>query len=394
MLMIDLPQPQTIEEFKESSRPYLEPQPPAGVMFDGHEASAPPRMLVKSLVPFDGIAFIGGQKGAGKTFIAVDLAVSLASGAPFLGHAIAERVGVAFLAAEGASTLANRIRVSRQQKADCDRLPIAWIPAVGDLSARRDEEAVIEKLAAVNALFLAEHGVRLGAVIIDTLGAAFSMQDENSSAEANRILAALRRIGASVGAVAVPVHHFGKAEDTGLRGASAWSGGADAIISVLAKRNEVTGKVSDRRIALAKSRIGEEGEISPFELRFVEIGVDDDGDPFGACYVEPTRERDNGESRQPHNSRPSKAYMSALEIALLDSGATEEPFGADGPKVKATDREAARREFYAAWPADGDTPTKQAAAKQKAFRRGEAELLNRHAIGVRDIGVRTIIWKV
>jgi hypothetical protein len=33
-------------------------------------------MLVKKLIPFDGAGFIGGQSGAGKTFVVVDLAVS------------------------------------------------------------------------------------------------------------------------------------------------------------------------------------------------------------------------------------------------------------------------------------------------------------------------------
>jgi hypothetical protein len=39
-----------------------------------------PRELVKGTLPYTGIAFIGGQSGAGKTFIAIDLAVALALG--------------------------------------------------------------------------------------------------------------------------------------------------------------------------------------------------------------------------------------------------------------------------------------------------------------------------
>jgi RecA-family ATPase len=60
---------------------------------------------VKGLIPPGDVAFIGGQSGAGKTFIAIYLAVSLASGRAFFGRRVKERVGVAILAAEGAATI-------------------------------------------------------------------------------------------------------------------------------------------------------------------------------------------------------------------------------------------------------------------------------------------------
>lgn len=73
---------------------------------------AAPRMLVKGLLPYEGIAFIGGQSGSGKTFIAVDLSVALASQTTFFGRAVKERVGVAFIAAEGGGQIGNRLRAS------------------------------------------------------------------------------------------------------------------------------------------------------------------------------------------------------------------------------------------------------------------------------------------
>ena len=55
-------------------------------VFDGDVGIEPPRMLVKRLLPATGIAFIGGQSSAGKTFIAIALGVSLASGTDFFKH--------------------------------------------------------------------------------------------------------------------------------------------------------------------------------------------------------------------------------------------------------------------------------------------------------------------
>lgn len=49
------------------------------VTFDGDEPSTPPRELIKGLLPAEGIAFLGGQSGAGKTYMAIRLAIALAT---------------------------------------------------------------------------------------------------------------------------------------------------------------------------------------------------------------------------------------------------------------------------------------------------------------------------
>ena len=95
-----------------------------GWSFDGDALPEPPPMLIKKLLPLDGICFVGGQSGAGKTFIAVDIAVSLASGEQCFGHNVTERVGVAIFAAEGASTIASRVTVARNHKARGEILPM------------------------------------------------------------------------------------------------------------------------------------------------------------------------------------------------------------------------------------------------------------------------------
>ena len=85
-------------------------------------------------------AFVGGQSGAGKTFIVIDLAVSVASGEPFFGHKVTERVGVAIFAAEGASAIASRVTVARNHKAQGEILPIAWLGAVPNLADPKESE--------------------------------------------------------------------------------------------------------------------------------------------------------------------------------------------------------------------------------------------------------------
>jgi phage/plasmid primase-like uncharacterized protein len=367
-----------------------------GFMFDGDAPLEPPPMLVKKLVPFDGICFVGGQSGAGKTFIAVDLAVSLASGEPFFGHKVTERVGVAIFAAEGSSTIPSRITVARNHKAQGEILPITWLGAVPNLADEKEVQKMLPRLREVDARFRTTHGVRLGAVICDTLAASFDLNDENDNSEAAKAIRAMKTISDALGVVMVPVHHFGKDAGTGLRGASAWRAGCDVVISVLADRDQTTGQCSKRRIALTKSRVGEEGWVAPFELCFVEIGKDDDGEVFGACYVEPGNAEDavilttmRKEKGPPHYA---KVYLDALGVMIGDKGRKVWPFGSEGPAVVAVDREDIRSEFYRRWAADGDDEKTRSEAKRKAFNRGGKWATDKRRIASYEVGKQHMVW--
>jgi AAA domain len=73
----------------------------------GDAPASPPRELIKGLLPADGVAVTGGQSSAGKTFIKIYKAICLATGAPYFGRRIVERVGTAFVFAEGRAITPN-----------------------------------------------------------------------------------------------------------------------------------------------------------------------------------------------------------------------------------------------------------------------------------------------
>lgn len=375
--------------------------PLADFMFDGTAPTKPPRMLVKSIIPFEGIAFIGGQSGSGKTFVAVDLAVSLASGTPFFGHRVNERVGVVILAAEGSSTIASRICVARESKTDGTALPIAWRWDVPDLARPKLVAALIETLRRLSNLFQAEHGVRLGAVIIDTLAAAFSIEDENSNAEAAKALRLMNAMAKALGVIVMPVHHYGKGVETGLRGASAWRAGADAVLSVSADRDQTTGDCRNRRIALTKSRVGEEGWSMEFALNFIPLGHDEDEVPYGACYIQPvggsevklTRIVSEKKNKVPH---AASVFLDALTTVLAERSEKIRPFGSEGSEIFAVDRDDIRKEFNPSYAVDSDSDDGKAKSdsRRKAFGRGEEWALDRKLIATREINGRQMTWLI
>lgn len=252
-----------------------------------HRVSAP-AMLIKGIAPYRGILFMGGASGAGKTFVACHMANSLGSGEPFFCHAVKERVGCAIVSKEGTENIGNRLTADAQARGlDIRQLPIAWRGDLPEIKTAEDVDRVAKELLELADKVKARFGVRCGASIFDTIAANFHMEDENSNAEIARVIAKLRDFEARTNGLIIPVHHYGKQEAAGLRGGSLWRGGADVVLSVLADRDDRTGKVSGRELALAKARDGLEGPIAPFTLKAHELGIDDDGDPFGSLVVIP-----------------------------------------------------------------------------------------------------------
>jgi hypothetical protein len=329
--------------------------------FTFYDPKAPtaPDYLVEELITKDcEIVFIGGQSGSGKTLVAVDLAVCLATARPFFGKAIGNRYGTAILAAESPGSLRNRLHVAAERAAPGEPLPICYLGNVPDLKNQKEVAALIQTINAVSDEFEEEHGVPLGVVIIDTLSAAFDLKDENDNSEAAAMIKVMKDIGRETGTIVMPVHHYGKAITTGLRGASAYKGGTDIVISVLADINEITGSVLGRRLALAKSRDDEQGEIAPFDLRYVEIGKSDSGKPYGSCCVEPML----GQAPEKEKTRKGKKESQSLTVFRKSFAEIElTPINArdNGPRVMAAKVIDVRAEFNRRWTTGGETDKKK-----------------------------------
>src|SRR5262249_41587272 len=84
--------------------------------------------LVKGLFPETGAGLISGQWGTGKTFVAIDLSLSVMMGTQFARRAVKRRGGVLFIAAEGASEIPIRLHgtIERKFPDHKGKLPFAW----------------------------------------------------------------------------------------------------------------------------------------------------------------------------------------------------------------------------------------------------------------------------
>jgi hypothetical protein len=362
-----------------------------------------PRMLVKGLLPYEGIAFIGGQSGAGKTFIASDAAIALASYSLanptfFFGRPIKERVGVAVIAAEGSESLGNRLVAgSLNRGVDIRELPVVWRGGGPDLKTEKQLDALAKELRGIDGYLLAKFGVRLGVVILDTLVATFDLEDEDDNSEAAKTIRKMRAIGEKIRVLMVPVHHYGKTPAAGLRGGSGWRAGADVILSVVATRDQ-SDKVTGRQLNIAKSRDGIEGPVAPFSLDFFKLGVDEDGDDFGSLVVNPRFEDgliSGAAIRARRESKGQLAFRDAFTEALDAKGQTIRVRG-DGPAVRAVRLEDVQHQFnqrYAVADDGKGKSTRQLAnAQLQAFKRALNSFGREFPTWVHE-GVAQWIWK-
>jgi AAA domain len=239
----------------------------------------------QGLLPSRGTGLMGGRSGAGKTFMGVHLAVSVATGAPFFELPIHRRCGVAYVAAEGGGALEKRFRASVEFRClDRYRLPIGYLaPNIGDLMKDANLLKLIEGLKQLNSEFIREFEMPLGLVIIDTVATAFIMEDE-SNADASKVCAQLKKVSDATRTFVLGVHHYGKNQELGLRGGSAFRANVDQVFAVLCDRGGGF-KPKNRRFAMEKNREGVEGKLGGFDLHEWCLGLDRDGESINSCVV-------------------------------------------------------------------------------------------------------------
>jgi len=354
-----------------------------GLIWYGDAPPTPPSYLVGETLPETGVATIGGQYGAAKTFVAADLASAIMIGGEFAGKLIMRTGGVLWFAAEGENEIEARIEaaVAARSGDAADRRPFAR--QAGDVPCLADKEA-FERLKAL-AKQAAEHLERnfncdLALIVVDTLSAAAGFDDENSAAETQKVMNMLAALARETKALVLLIDHYGKVIETGVRGSSAKSAANDAILACLGDRDQATGVMSNRKMAVTKLRAGPVGRVVPFDLEKT-----DDG---STCVV---RWRPD-EPAPPASGKPwPKAliiFKRALDEALDAAGKTTTP-RPGMPEVKAVDREAVRTEFFRLYP--GDTQK----AKSLAFLRCAKDAVERGIMCSINVGPdlgQTIFW--
>lgn len=191
------------------------------------EALPPPNWLVPGILVEQSLAAIYGEPESGKSFLAIDVAMSVASGIPWHRRNVLAG-GVLYIAAEGAPGLAKRARAWRIEHGATDRRPNFWLMRDEINLAAEHPGKLREFVQAV-----ADELGPLRLVVIDTLNQTAAGADENSAKDMGRYIASMKRLRDETGAAVVVVHHSGKDASKGMRGSTALLGAMDTTLEVV-----------------------------------------------------------------------------------------------------------------------------------------------------------------
>jgi hypothetical protein len=361
------------ENFKDAVWEVLPDRVDFGGFDDGDGGYVPTPAIIKKILPRDGFVIIGGQSRAGKTYMAINLAVCLATGLPFLGYPPKHKSAIVYAAAEGAGTIQPRLNAAKKQLGIDKRLPIRVLRR---LNFPTDDKAFLHYVYELGRE-IDDHrrktGLEHATLFIDTAAAAFPMTDENSAAEISRLCTACRNIADYFGVLVILVHHYGKDQLKGLRGSSAWMANSDHVFGVMADRDAATGEPGARNIIMDKNRLqgGWEGPLTGFKLVSVPMGVDEDGEPWSEAALETT----DFSKAKANATKATKRKRSAADLHLREAynmvcdPERRRSVQGNGPNVPDVMLDHVEAEFKRRYPVTGTTDKNRKDAARNAFNR-------------------------
>lgn len=230
--------------------------------------------LIKRFLPAEGFTVMHGHPGCGKSFLALDIALSVAEGREWNDRKVQQGFAL-YIAAEGALGLQNRVAAYREAQSEKLNLPFGMIKCGVDLQRKG---ADIERVAKSIEAECAHYGAEPKLIVIDTLSKTFGSGKENTDDMAQYV-ANCADLASRFSANTMVLHHRPKdSEQSDPRGHSSLKGGADAVLLVKAG--------SPRSVTVQKQKDGPDGENIFFNLQSIELGHDEDGDPVTSCVVQ------------------------------------------------------------------------------------------------------------
>ncbi len=280
---------------------------------------AAPRWLVRNWLPDSGLAMLFGPSGAGKTFAALSMAASIASGKAWHGHKVAQGA-VIYLAGEGHYGLRMRVAAWAQQHGP-EGLENLYISNRGiDLDAPQAAAEVIRAIKEPSP-------DRVALVVVDTLATHFG-GEENSARDTRQLLSAAQVIGRAYGCVVCLIHHTGLGPADRARGSSSLKAAMDWQMLLAS---------ADDQITLSCTKAKDSEPPQPLACRLQRVTLtgwqDEDGEEVSGAVFEVIGHADP-KTKAKKDKPPSKhaKNLTLLEAAWRAGGCA---LGADGRAVVA-----------------------------------------------------------
>lgn len=229
---------------------------------------APPVWVVKGWLERGSLAVLFGDPSAGKSFVAIDIALAVARGVDWNGRKV-KQGGVVYIAGEGYKGIARRLQASAiHHDFELGDVPLI----VSRLSVAMSDREAVRKVIDELAVMYTEDQWRSMLIVIDTLRRNFGIGDENNAEDMGRFIDACALLAQVTGATILVVHHTGHGERGRERGSSVITSDFDARFQL---------EAADGVLTLTPKKLKDALLPAPMTARLETVSLgyqDEDGD--------------------------------------------------------------------------------------------------------------------
>jgi RecA-family ATPase len=210
---------------------------------DGIELIEPPTYLIDRYLVRDTLALLFADPGVGKSFLAIDWMMHVATGQDWQGFEVKKSEPVFYIVAEGVAGFGLRTKAWKQfhgkSKDEC--APVLMLDGAANLSDGSTDGDVAQLLEIVEEQ-------RPALIVIDTLARSSVGSDENWSKDMNIIVHNADALRRASGACVLILHHTGHQNKDRERGSSSLHGAIDTRLQLVGSSNgHMTLKVTKQK---------------------------------------------------------------------------------------------------------------------------------------------------
>ena len=288
------------EKYIQNEPPTLKEEIPSFRLFKRQDIMNLPSIdwKVQGVFPESGFACIYGVSGGGKSFLAMDMALSMAEGRRWFGLRT-KKAAVTYIVAEGQGGLKGRVIAWEEENKR--ELPENVQFVLDDFYIGADVERLAKSIPTGSL------------IVIDTMNAVSAGLAENDVVDMGIIISNCKQLQKLTSGLVCLIHHCGKDAAKGLRGHTSLIAALDAAIEVDRRGNNRVWKV-------VKNKDGQDGQAYKFTLNIRVVGKDAYGDDVTSCSVFASEEPARQEVKP---LTPAQRYgLESLEAALQAEGKT------------------------------------------------------------------------
>lgn len=228
-----------------------------------------PAWLVEGLVIDNSLGFIYGAPGTGKSFIALGMALSIASNqGEWWSRKIIKPGPVLYISSEGVGDIKFRVRAWKTHtQVDCDPTRFNLIRQSINFMDAED----IEKLSATIDEFVQDVGEIPSLVVVDTVSRVLPGADENLQKDMTLFIRACDFVRERYGCTVLGVHHTSRAGN--LRGSTVFDGAGDCLVHVVRETDPESQQITSSYIFARKIKAAADGWRQDFKLEKVVVDL-------------------------------------------------------------------------------------------------------------------------